>query len=141
MPRGQYEITAQLTGFATQQTKAELTTGENLRVDFRMSLGQLAETVVVAGTAALVETRSATMSGLVDDRRVQELPLNGRNVVELASTLPGITDVQASRGNGQHARRADDDRARRVARAEQLHAERRELHQLLADGRLQSTAA
>ena len=61
-----------------------------------MTLGQLAETVVVAGTTALVETRSATMSGLVDDRRVQELPLNGRNVVELASTLPGITDVQAS---------------------------------------------
>ena len=96
MPRGSYEITAQLTGFATQQTKAELTSGENLRVDFKMNLGQLAETVVVAGTAALVETRSATMSGLVDDRRVQELPLNGRNVVELASTLPGITDVTAS---------------------------------------------
>ena len=96
MPRGNYEITAQLTGFSTQQTKAELTAGENLRVDFRMSLGQLSETVVVAGTAALIETRSATMSGLVDDRRVQELPLNGRNVVELASTLPGITDVNAS---------------------------------------------
>ena len=96
MPRGSYEITAQLTGFATQQTKAELTAGENLRVDFKMNLGQLSETVVVAGTAALVETRSATMSGLVDDRRVQELPLNGRNVVELASTLPGITDVTAS---------------------------------------------
>ncbi len=96
MPRGSYEITAQLTGFATQQTKAELTSGENLRVDFKMNLGQLAETVVVSGTTALVETRSATMSGLVDDRRVQELPLNGRNVVELASTLPGITDVTAS---------------------------------------------
>ncbi len=61
-----------------------------------MNLGQISETVVVSGTAALVETRSATMSGLVDDRRVQELPLNGRNVVELASTLPGITDVSAS---------------------------------------------
>ena len=95
-PEAHYEITAQLTGFTTQQTKAELTSGENLRVDFRMSLGQLSETVVVAGTAALIETRSATMSGLVDDRRVQELPLNGRNVVELASTLPGITDVNAS---------------------------------------------
>jgi hypothetical protein len=95
MPRGTYEITAQLTGFATQQTKAELTSGENLRVDFRMNLGQLSETVVVSGTAALIETRSATMSGLVDDRRVQELPLNGRNVVELASTIPGITDVEA----------------------------------------------
>jgi hypothetical protein len=95
MPRGNYEITAQLTGFATQRTNAELTAGENLRVDFRMTVSQLQETVVVTGTAALVETRSATMSGLVDDRRVQELPLNGRNVVELASTLPGITDVEA----------------------------------------------
>src|SRR5688572_33266245 len=44
MPRGAYEITAQLTGFATQQTKAELTSGENLRVDFRMNLGQISET-------------------------------------------------------------------------------------------------
>jgi hypothetical protein len=96
MPRGNYEITAQLTGFSTQRTTAELTAGENLRVDFRMNLGQIQETIVVAGTAALVETRSATMSGLVDDRRVQELPLNGRNVVQLASTLPGITDVTAS---------------------------------------------
>jgi hypothetical protein len=95
MPRGSYEITAQLTGFATQQTKAELTAGENLRVDFKMNLGQISETVVVSGAAALIETRTATMSGLVDDRRVQELPLNGRNVVELASTIPGITDVEA----------------------------------------------
>jgi hypothetical protein len=100
MPRGDYEITAQLSGFATQQTKAELTAGANLRVDFKMSLGQLQETVAVTATAALVETRSATMSGLVDDRRVQELPLNGRNVVELASTLPGITDVAADEEMG-----------------------------------------
>ena len=96
MPRGNYEITAQLTGFAAQRTTAELTAGENLRVDFRMNLSQIQETVVVSGAAALVETRSATISGLVDDRRVQELPLNGRNVVELARTLPGITDVTAS---------------------------------------------
>src|SRR5204863_1291085 len=100
MPRGAYEITASLTGFTTQTTKAELTSGENLRVDFKMNLGQIQETVIVSGAAALVETRTATMSGLVDDRRVQELPLNGRNVVELARTLPGITDVQASQEMG-----------------------------------------
>ena len=96
MPRGTYEISALLTGFAAQRTTAELTAGENLRVDFRLNLGQVQETVLVSGAAALVETRSATISGLVDDRRVQELPLNGRNVVELARTLPGITDVSAS---------------------------------------------
>jgi hypothetical protein len=100
MPRGNYEITATLVGFATQRTTAELTAGENLRVDFKMTLSQLQETVVVTGAAALVETRSATISGLVDDRRVQELPLNGRNVVELARTLPGITDVAASQEMG-----------------------------------------
>ena len=96
MPRGSYEITAQLTGFATQQTKAELTAGRKparrLQDEPRPARGNGRR----RRTAALVETRSATMSGLVDDRRVQELPLNGRNVVELASTLPGITDVQAS---------------------------------------------
>jgi hypothetical protein len=96
MPRGAYEVTVQMPGFATQRTTAELTAGENLRVDFKMTLSQIQETVVVSGTAALVETRSATISGLVDDRRVQELPLNGRNVVGLASTLPGITNVTAS---------------------------------------------
>jgi hypothetical protein len=96
MPRGDYDITAQLPGFVKQQTTAELTAGENLRVDFKMNLSQVQETVVVSGAAALVETRSATVSGLIDDRRVQELPLNGRNVVELARTLPGITDVSAS---------------------------------------------
>jgi hypothetical protein len=100
MPRGNYEITAQLTGFATQRATAELTAGENLRLDFKMNLSQLQETVLVSGTAALVETRSATISGLVDDRRVQELPLNGRNVVELARTLPGITDVAATQEMG-----------------------------------------
>ncbi len=100
MPRGNYEIEAQLPGFATERSTAELTAGQNLRVDFKMNLGQLQEVVEVSAAAALVETRSATMSGLVDDRRVQELPLNGRNVVELARTLPGITDVQASQEMG-----------------------------------------
>ncbi len=41
MPRGDYEITAQLSGFSTQQTKAELTAGANLRIDFKMTLGQI----------------------------------------------------------------------------------------------------
>ena len=100
MPRGNYVIEAQLPGFATERSTAELTAGQNLRVDFKMNLGQLQEVVEVSAAAALVETRSATMSGLVDDRRVQELPLNGRNVVELARTLPGITDVQASQEMG-----------------------------------------
>ena len=59
MPRGNYDITAQLTGFSTQRTTAELTAGENLRVDFRMSVSQIQETVTVSGAAALVETRSA----------------------------------------------------------------------------------
>src|SRR6185503_4618068 len=45
MPRGVYEITAQLTGFAAQRTTAELTAGENLRVDFKMNLSQIQETV------------------------------------------------------------------------------------------------
>ena len=90
MPRGAYEITAQLTGFSTQQAKAELTAGENLRVDFKMSLGQLSETVVVARTAALIETRSANHVGSGRRSSSTGAAAERPHVVELASTLPAL---------------------------------------------------
>ena len=44
----------------------------------------------------MVETRNATQSNLIDDQRVQDLPMNGRNVVALAGTYAGVTSIRAS---------------------------------------------
>ena len=51
-----------------------------------LTVGGVTEQVVVSGQATMVESRSATQSNLIDDQRVQDLPMNGRNVVALAGT-------------------------------------------------------
>ena len=84
-------------GFGTQVRKdVELTSGANVRLDFVLAVGNLAEEVVVAARATMLESRSATQSNLVDDQRVQDLPMNGRNVVGLAGMYAGVTSIRAN---------------------------------------------
>jgi hypothetical protein len=96
LPPGDYTIAAEKTGFERLvRSGVTLTVNQNLRVDFRLKLGQISQEVTVAEQAPLVDTRSGALSGLVDDRRVVDLPLNGRNVISLAVTVPGIVSVNA----------------------------------------------
>ena len=96
MPPGEYRVTAEAPGFQ-KLVRAELalSTNQNLRVDLPMQVGQVTETVEVTATAPLVDTRSPTLASLVDDRRVVDLPVNGRNVIGLARILPGVLSVSA----------------------------------------------
>jgi hypothetical protein len=97
LPRGTYGVKVVMPGFETQVQKAvEVTAGANVRVDFALKVGGLAEEVVVSGRATMVETRNATQSNLIDDQRVQDLPMNGRNVVALAGTYAGVTSIRAN---------------------------------------------
>ena len=96
LPPGTFTITVEKTGFdRVVRTGAVLTINQNLRVDVALQVGQISQEVTVTGQAPLVDTRSGTLSGLVDDRRVVDLPLNGRNVISLAATLPGIVSVNS----------------------------------------------
>ena len=61
-----------------------LTALQSLRVDFDLQVGQIAEKVTVTAETTQVDTRTAGIGMLVDDRRVRDLPLNGRNIVDLA---------------------------------------------------------
>lgn len=75
IPSGTYEITAAADGFDRQiQGGVRLTLGENLRLDVNLKVGSIQSEVTVSSTATLVNTSSQTLSGLVDDRRVQDLP-------------------------------------------------------------------
>ncbi len=97
LPRGTYPVKVEIAGFQTQvQRDVELTAGANVRLDFVLGVGGLAEEVVVSGQATMVETRNATQSNLIDDQRVQDLPMNGRNVVALAGTYAGVTSISAN---------------------------------------------
>jgi hypothetical protein len=96
LPPGDYSVAAEKTGFQRLVRKGDvLTVNQNLRVDLALQLGQVSQEVSVSGHAALVDTQSGTLSALVDDRRVVDLPLSGRNVIGLSATLPGVANVSA----------------------------------------------
>src|SRR5580698_3245562 len=101
LPPGTYEITFEVHGFQKQtETGLELTVGQNLRVDANLQVGSVGTQVTVGAEAPLVDTTSATLSGLIDDRRIVDLPLNGRNVMGLAAILPGVLNVNAPQEMG-----------------------------------------
>jgi hypothetical protein len=97
LPPGQYKVTAQSQGFkVTSQSGIQLQVAQNARVDAQLEVGSTGEVVNVQGTALQVDTQSSALGETVDSRRLQEIPLNGRNALQLAELLPGIGNVQVS---------------------------------------------
>ena len=96
LPVGQYSLQAEKAGFRRFiQEGITLEVNANARVDATLSVGQLSESVTVTADATGVDTRSSTMGEVVDRIRVQELPLSGRNIVELSRLVPGVIGVTA----------------------------------------------
>ena len=96
LPVGQYSLEVEKAGFRRFiQDGITLEVNANARVDAVLSVGQLSESVTVTGEATGVDTRSSTMGEVVDRIRVQELPLSGRNIMELSRVVPGVIRVDA----------------------------------------------
>lgn len=94
LPVGSYEISASLTGFQTSiRTGIELTVGRHAVVDVVLQVGEVSQAVTVSGEATLVETSTATVSNLVDEKRVADLPLNNRDLTQLTFLQPGVLRV------------------------------------------------
>jgi carboxypeptidase family protein/TonB-dependent receptor-like protein len=87
---GSYRLTAELAGFGTlTRTGLQLQVGQQAAVTLQMAPASLQETVTVLGEAPLIDVVSSTVSGNIDQRQVQELPLNGRNWLDLTLLAPG----------------------------------------------------
>ena len=87
---GVYQLTMQLAGFATiTRSGLELLVGQQAVVNLQMVPSGVQETVTVTGQAPLLDTTTSTRSGTVDPRQMQELPVNGRNWMDLALLAPG----------------------------------------------------
>lgn len=93
---GSYLVEAEAAGFKRfRNTGVVLEVDENVRADVRLEVGAVTESVSVTAEASLVDTRSAETSATIDGKRLMDLPVNGRNVFRLASTLPGVLGVVA----------------------------------------------
>src|SRR6266849_6489943 len=84
LPIGDYEVQSSKTGFQTVvHPRITLSVGSQSVVDFALPVGQAQQTVTVEGQVSQVETTSSTVSSLVDQTQMRELPLNGRNFEQL----------------------------------------------------------
>ena len=92
LPAGRYKVQAELSGFSTVVIPdIELLVGQNRSLPFSMQVASLSETLTVTGEAPLVDVSSTQVAGNVDRRQMEELPLQGRNWMELAMQVKGIT--------------------------------------------------
>ena len=97
-----YDISAELTGFSTSQRKGVLLqANENLTVNFSMQVGAIAETVTVSGESPVVDVSSATISEVVDSKRIVELPLNGRDAAALSTLVSGMVLTAVDQESGK----------------------------------------
>jgi Carboxypeptidase regulatory-like domain len=103
MPVGGYGLTVEASGFRRfEQSGITLVLNSVANLPVIMQLGSLNESINVQADAAMVETRSGTLQGVVDQQRIVDLPLNGRNAANLVLLVAGTTDLMAgnSRGSG-----------------------------------------
>lgn len=99
---GDYEVRCEMQGFKTETVKGlRVETAAQARQNFVMQVGQVTETVEVSAAAVLLTTENATVGGVIENKRIIELPLNGRNVVSLATLVPGVQfGDRTGRGDG-----------------------------------------
>ena len=91
LPVGRYTVVAELTGFqAARHTEVVVRVNEDVRLDIGLRVGAITESVTVSGTATTVDTTSGTLRTVVDQERIENLPLNGRNATQLMTLVAGV---------------------------------------------------
>jgi len=96
LPLGMYRVNATHAGFkGVTQTGIELHVNDSIVVNVTLSVGAVNETVTVEASPIAVETTNGELTGLIGASQVAELPLNGRNFMQLVTLLPGVSPAEA----------------------------------------------
>lgn len=90
LPAAEYQVRCEHRGFRTSVLELTVETGSTATLDLRLQVGAAAEIVEVEGAAAQVATDSFKVDGVITRQQIQELPLNGRNYLQLAFLEPGV---------------------------------------------------
>ncbi len=97
---GNYKVVAEHAGFQTFDVPSvQVVVGNAARVDATLQVGQTTQTVEVAAQAALLDTQSSSLDYTVQSSQVEQLPLNGRDVFNLAELVPGVVPQGGTSGN------------------------------------------
>jgi hypothetical protein len=98
---GQYQVRAEAAGFRPEiKTGIALVVGQHAEVNLTLQVGQVQEAVVVREEGPVVSVSTQDISGLVGERQVKDLPLNGRSYDQLLTLNPGIVNYTSQRAGG-----------------------------------------
>src|SRR5882762_753543 len=106
LPEGSYSVTVAMQGFRQKEVqRVTLAVGQTGRVDFQMEVGDVIQNVTVQASVVALQTENATVGTTIDSTEITELPLNGRNFVQLAQLIPGALpgtpgSITVRRGRG-----------------------------------------
>jgi len=88
---GVYDVSAEYSGFSrVQHTGSVVGNNQIVRNDFTLMPGSVSESITVEASAPVIKTDDAAVSALITTKQISELPMNGRNVMSLATTTPGV---------------------------------------------------
>src|SRR5213593_1291212 len=88
---GTYELTVEFSGFSRfVRSGLTLQVDQNARIDVRLQVGTSSENVVVTTQTPLLQSEQSSVGAVVDRQKIVDLPLNGRNFVQLATLMPGV---------------------------------------------------
>jgi hypothetical protein len=113
LQRGQYSAKVVAQGFESEVQNLTLDVSQVQQLNFQLKAGSASTTVTVTGAAPLVETADSSLSTVINDRNLVDLPLNGRNFSQLALLAPGVTRgayggiLQGTGGNAEQLRYGD----------------------------------
>ena len=94
LPAGSYEVIVNHPGFQTvRRSNVVLNNDQVLRLDIELRLGKVSDTIEISSAPPLLETESPTVSAVITSQKVNDLPLVGRNVLALATLVPGVRPV------------------------------------------------
>jgi hypothetical protein len=101
LPLGRYELRVEKNGFAQAiRTGVRLVLGQEAEVNFRLRVGEVQEKVQVAGDAPIASVTTQDISGLVGEKQVKDLPLNGRSYDLLLTLNPGVVNFTWGKTGG-----------------------------------------
>src|ERR1700704_349022 len=101
---GTYTVRAESKGFkAIEQQKILVEVGKEVRVDLSLQPGEVSQTITITEALPLVETSNATLGGTLSNQTINDLPLNGRNYINLLTLRPGMTVYPGGGGSTRSA--------------------------------------
>ena len=126
---GTFTVKVELQGFRTLTRDVEVQVQQTVRINFTLEVGQIEETVLVAGSSPLLATENATIGTVIENKRIVELPLNCRNYLQLIALVPNVSADFA--GPGQAGARQGGTRSNQQL---SISGQRREFNYFTLDG-------